>query len=180
MVFVEKISKVKLKKDYTELLFYVDDNDNEEGYNPGSICALRIDHDSEIFNMTENKNLIVTELLKIQTLKTISELVDYMNKKGFIYSITKLTTGEYPTIRRDGVFIDALKVNVDSVYNEFADDEIHETFNYENDNVDKSMYDRSKSLENYMDEKFNDPEPDPDELSLDLFSRYKDFEKYIE
>ena len=57
MIFAEKISNVKLKKDYTELLFFVDENDNEEGYNPGTICALRIDHESEIFNMTDNKTL---------------------------------------------------------------------------------------------------------------------------
>lgn len=178
MIFAEKISNVKLKKDYTELLFFVDENDNEEGYNPGTICALRIDHESEIFNMTDNKNLIVSELLKIQTLKTIPELVKFMNEKGYIYSITKLSAGRNPYAGL--INNDDLKVNVGSVYADFSDDDIiDEVLNYENDRVDNSMYERSKSLEGYMEEKFSEPHPDEDELCLDIYSRYKDYEKYM-
>lgn len=171
MKFAERISTVKLKKDYTELLFYVDENDNEEGYNPGTVCALRIDHQSEIFNMTDNKNIIVTQLLKIQTIKTIPDLIKYMNDKGFIYSISKLNKG------RDPYFNNGLKVNVGSVYAEFSDEDNNE-FNY-NNRVDNSMYERSKNLEGYMDEKFNEPYPNEDELCLDIYSRYKDYEKYM-
>lgn len=171
MLFLEKITNVKLKKDYTELLFFVDDNDNEEGYNSGSVCALRIDHDSEIFNKTDNKNIIVTELLKIQTIKTISELVEYLNKKGYIYSITKLTSGQQ---NYNGMIDQSLKVNVDSVYSDFSDET-----NFDDKDSSISMYDRSKNLENYIDEKFSEPHPEEDELCLDIYSRYQDYIKYM-
>lgn len=177
MLFVEKIKTVKLKKDYTELLFYVDDSDNEEGYTPGTICALRIDHESEIFNMTDNKNLIVSELLKIQTIKTISELIEYMNRKGFVYSITKFGSDRPASYGYAYLNTENLRVNVDSVYNDFAEEE-QINFSEEN-NVDNSMYERSKSLEGYMDEKFSEAHPEADELCLDIYSRYKDYEKYM-
>lgn len=171
MVFVEKITNVKLKKDYTELLFYVDENDNEDGYNPGSVCALRIDHESDIFNKTDNKNIIVTELLKIQTIKSISELVEYLNRKGYIYSITKLSSGQYNY--RDSIN-QSLKVDVDSVYSEFGDESTDDEIE-----IGISMFDRSKSLENYIEEKFEKAHPEEDELCLDIYSRYKDFMKHI-
>lgn len=175
MVFVEKVLNVKLKKEYTEILFIIDENDVNSGYEPGSVCALRIDHESEIFRMTDNKNLIVSELLKIQTVKSMSELTEYLNKQGYIYSITQLSSGincKYNGMDED----DDLEVDVNSVYQEFGHEENDTTQQGE---IDNSMYERSKSLEGYMKEKFDEPGPDGDELSLDLYSRYKDFEKYI-
>lgn len=177
MVFVEKVLNVKLKKEYTEILFIVDENDANSGYQPGSVCALRIDHESEIFRMTDNKNLIVSELLKIQTVKTVSELIEYLNKQGYIYSITQLSSGhdyKYKGLDDD----DDLEVDVNSVYQEFGNED-DDTAHQSHDEIDNSMYERSKSLEGYMKEKFDDPEPDKDELSLDLYSRYKDYEKYM-